>query len=288
MQINKSSYRNKHFDSHLELSFPISTKANAEEKISFLLRFGILGCFVGHGAWGLIGKEGWLPFFNVFFFNEGTSRQLMPFIGMMDIAVGIFAFFYPTRALLYWAAFWTLFTAMLRPSAGMGMSEFFERAGNYGIPLAMLFITGAFHQQKSLFKKIQLSDFNLEKNWSGLERILRWSLVALLIGHGGLAFFNEHQGIAKHLNFIGIHPSREVMMIFGGFEMLLGVCVFFFPRTTGLLYFVLTYKLFTELMHPIAGQSRDVFETIERMGDYIIPPILLIIYAYFPKKSAMV
>lgn len=272
----------------MELSFPISKKSGAEEKISFLLRFGLLGCFVGHGVWGLLGKEGWLPFFNVFFFNESLSRQFMPVIGMMDIAIGLLAFFYPTRLLLYWAAFWTVFTAMLRPSAGMGMSEFFERAGNYGLPIAMLFVVGAFHQRKSLVEKINGSDIQLEKYAVGFERILRWSLVSLLIGHGGLAFFNEHQGIAKHISFLGIQATRETLMVFGGFEMLLGLWVLLFPRTAGLMWFVFGYKLFTESLHPLAGQSRDIFETIERMGDYIIPPLLFILYVYFPKKSAVV
>jgi hypothetical protein len=77
-------------------------------------------------------------------------------------------------------------------------------------------------------------------------------------------------------------------MVFGGFEMLLGLWVLLFPRTAGLMWFVFGYKLFTESLHPLAGQSRDIFETIERMGDYIIPPLLFILYVYFPKKSAVV
>lgn len=269
----------------IQSTFSISGKSGAEEKITFLLRLGVLGCFVGHGIWGIIGKEGWIPFFQVFYFNDSISRQLMPVIGGMDILIGIIGFFLPNRLLLWWAAAWTVFTAMLRPSAGMGMSEFFERAGNYGVPIAMLVLANAFSSQLSLTKRLELMDWDFTKRIWTVEMILRLSLASLLIGHGGLAFFNDHPVIMRHLEFIGLGVSRETMMVFGGFEMILGMWVLLFPRTRGLLIFVLFYKLFTEFIHPLAGHPRDIFETIERMGDYVIPPILYLIYENFTKKS---
>lgn len=265
-------------------SIAILKYASAEERMFFLLRFGILGCFVGHGAWGLIGKESWLTFFNVFYFPESISRIAMPIVGLMDITVGVVLFFAPSRRWLWWAAIWTIFTALLRPSAGMGMSEFFERAGNYGVPLAMLYLTASIQPRLQFAGAIHFQDIQWEKYHLGFERILRWSLFLLLAGHGGLAFFNEHPVITKHLDFIGWGASRSNIMIFGAFEVLLALVVLLRPRIAGLMVFVLFYKLVTESLHPIAGHSRDVFETIERMGDYVIPLILIAYYAHFPKR----
>jgi len=67
--------------------------------------------------------------------------------------------------------------------------------------------------------------------------------------------------------------------MFGGFEMALGLLVYLRPKTAGLMWFVLFYKLITEFIHPIAGQPRDIFETIERMGDYILPILLVVYYS---------
>ncbi len=264
---------------------PFASSISLEERLFFLLRFAILGCFIGHGIWGLLGKTAWLSFFEVFFFPAPISQSLMPLVGVMDIFVGVSIFFFPTRAILIWAAFWTVFTALLRPSAGMGMSEFFERAGNYGPPIAFLFMIGWSQFREKAFQRIQWRDLNWNDGFNSLEKILRWSLVALLIGHGGLSFFNENALITKHLEFLGFAVDSTALKVFGAFEMLLGVVVFFVPRLPGLMIFILSYKLFTEMLHPIVGQHRDMLETIERMGDYIIPIMLLVMYSTSRKSS---
>jgi hypothetical protein len=61
----------------------------------------------------------------------------MPLIASMDILTGLLVLFYPVRALLIWATVWTLWTALLRPPTGEGPWEFLERAGNYGVPMAL-------------------------------------------------------------------------------------------------------------------------------------------------------
>lgn len=238
-----------------------------------------MGCFVGHGFWGILGKTAWVSFFEVFFFSEPLSYSFMPIVGVMDILVGVAIFFTPTKGLLMWAAIWTVFTAALRPSAGMGMSEFFERAGNYGPPIALLWGLGWPTRSIPSFKKLSLSDFKWTTRIKGIEVILRWSLFLLLAGHGGLAFFKESALLGKHLMFIGIPVDALTFKIFGLFEMLLGLWVLLLPSTKGLFWFVLFYKLFTESLHPIVGQSRDILETIERMGDYVIPLMLILIYS---------
>ena len=44
----------------------------------------------------------------------------------------------PTKAALAYMTLWALWTASLLPLAGQGFPEFLERAGNYGVPFALL------------------------------------------------------------------------------------------------------------------------------------------------------
>ncbi len=257
---------------------PFSDRISFEEKIFFLLRFGVLGCFVGHGFWGIVTKEGWLPFFNVFFIGKDHAYSLMPLIGTMDILIGIVCFIYPNRALLIWATFWTLFTALLRPSADMGMSEFFERAGNYGVPLTFLILHGWPSSRLQWFEKLKPLPALSSSQIRVMEIILRLSLFSLLAGHGGLTVFKQSAVLIKHFNYLGVEPSVINFRLFGSFEILLGFLVLLKPRLPGLMLVILAYKLGTELIFPFAGKPIDIFETIERMGDYVIPVILFILY----------
>jgi hypothetical protein len=257
---------------------PFSSKSSFEEKVFFLLRFGVLGCFVGHGLWGIITKAGWVPFFEIFFIQPDTAYQLMPWVGAMDILIGLFCFFLPNRLFLVWAAFWTIFTALLRPSAGMGMSEFFERAGNYGVPIAFLYLYGCPESRRDWLTTLTSSFTLSAKKLHGFELLLRLGLVSLLIGHGGLTIFKFSQGIQNHLAYIGLDLTSSQLQIFGLLEVLLGILVMIKPRMSGLLVFILFWKLSTELLFPFAGKAIDLLETVERMGDYVIPVLLLIVY----------
>ncbi|WP_337044060.1 hypothetical protein [Emticicia sp. 17c] len=260
---------------------PFSSRYTFEEKLFFWLRFGVLGCFVGHGFWGIITKKGWLPFFKVFFINESVAYNFMPLIGGMDILIGLILFVYPNRALLLWASFWTVFTALLRPSASMGMSEFFERAGNYGVPILFLLLYGLPRTTEMWLARLKpLTSVSFEQSYM-VEWITRLSLFSLLAGHGGLAVFMQHPILLKNLNGIGLNMGVESLQIFGLIEILLALLVLFRPRIPGLLIFICLYKLSFELLFPIVGKPVDVFETIERMGDYVLPMIL---FEYYRSK----
>ena len=255
---------------------PWNDRETIEEKLFFVLRLGVALCFIGHGAWGLIGKAGWLPFFDLFSIPENISWSLMPLIGIMDIAVGILALVRPTKGLLLWAAFWTLFTAALRPCAGMGMSEFFERAGNFGIPLAFLWITNSLSIQGNWARELKASSLDLHNKSVSFDWLLKLSIASLLMGHGGLALFQNHPVLTKHFAFFGFPSEGNEIFIFGIFEMALGLSVLIWSHSRALLFFVLIFKLATEAVHPIAGNPLDIFETIERGGDYVLPILLLI------------
>ncbi|UTA69299.1 hypothetical protein [Emticicia sp. 21SJ11W-3] len=260
---------------------PFSGRYSYEEKLFFWLRFGVLGCFVGHGFWGLVLKKGWVPFFKVFFIDEPIAYNFMPVIGTMDILIGLVVFFYPNRALLLWASFWTLFTAMLRPSASMGMSEFFERAGNYGIPILFLLLHGLPATAKQWFEKLKPLGSVSYMQASVIEWVSRLSLFSLLAGHGGLAVFMNHPTLIKNMTGVGLPMTGVNLHIFGLVEIALAFLVLLKPRIPGLLIFICLYKLGYELLFPIVGNPIDIFETIERMGDYVLP---IILFEYYRSK----
>ncbi len=237
-----------------------SARESTSDKVHFLLRASVLVCFAAHGTWGILGKKAWLPFFAVFSVPEQTAIHLLPLVGTIDIAIGICLFFAPMPALLAWATFWTLFTALLRPLAGMGMSEFFERAGNYGIPLALLVMVLRGEDRLRLVR------------W-----ILTASIASLLIGHGGLAFFLHKASLLNHFASIGLTLTPAQFQLFGLFEIALGILVLVRPRWMGLMVFVLAWKLATESLHPVAGRWIDILETLERAGDYVAPLAVIVL-----------
>lgn len=257
---------------------PLSPKHSFEEKLFFWLRFGVMGCFVGHGFWGIVLKKGWLPFFKVFFINEPIAYYFMPTIGAMDILIGIIVFIYPNRALLLWASFWTVFTAMLRPSASMGMSEFFERAGNFGVPILFSLLYGFPALGAQWWARLKPLATVTFQQANTIEWVSRLSLFSLLAGHGGLAVFMNHPVLIKNMTGIGLPVTGTNLQIFGLLEIVLGLLVLVKPRIPGLLLFIFLYKLGFELLFPIVGTARDIFETIERMGDYVLPLILIEYY----------
>jgi hypothetical protein len=260
---------------------PFSPKHTFEEKLFFWLRFGVMGCFVGHGFWGMVLKKGWVPFFKVFFINESIAYGFMPLVGTMDILIGLTVFIYPNRALLIWASFWTVFTAMLRPSASMGMSEFFERAGNYGIPILFFLLYGfpsIGEKWWSRLKPLSLVSF---QQANLIEWVSRLSLFSLLAGHGGLAVFMNHPVLIKNMTGVGLPMTGINLQLFGIFEIVLAFLVLLKPNIQGLLIFICLYKLGFELLFPIVGTAKDIFETIERMGDYVLP---IILFEYYRSK----
>src|SRR5690348_13026433 len=86
--------------------------------VVWILRIGVAGCFIGHGVFGIVTKQAWLPYFAVGGVSESAAWRLMPWIGAMDITVGLLALVRPCRALFIWAVIWTVWTALLRPLAG--------------------------------------------------------------------------------------------------------------------------------------------------------------------------
>src|SRR5688500_7320424 len=138
------------------------------------LRVGAALCFIGHGAFGFITKEAWLSYFAVAGIPEAWAWQLMPLIGGIDVMVGMSVLFAPRALPLIYMVVWAFWTALLRPLAGESFFEALERAGNYGVPLALLFLSGFPRTVADLLRPVNEPD----PGTAGIVRagvILKWT-----------------------------------------------------------------------------------------------------------------
>src|SRR6266851_1286230 len=101
-----------------------------ERQLHWILRFGVVGCFLGHGAYGLLAKEAWVSYFGVVGIDRAWAYRLMPWIGVMDVSLGLTMAVVPLPiVLLLHLTVWGAWTAALRPLSGDSVWEFVERAG---------------------------------------------------------------------------------------------------------------------------------------------------------------
>lgn len=111
--------------------------------LHWMLRLACAAEFVGHGAFGIITKAAWLPYFAVVGIPPEWGWRLMPMIGTVDITLGLLVgLVRPARGLLLYMAVWGFLTASVRPLAGEPIWEFVERIPNWSIPLAFLLVRG--------------------------------------------------------------------------------------------------------------------------------------------------
>jgi hypothetical protein len=235
--------------------------------LPLLLRTGVAMCFIGHGAFGLMTKQAWVPYFGVAGIPESWAWRLMPWVGAMDVAMGFLAFIWPCRALFLWAAGWAVWTALLRPLAGQGWPEFFERAGNYGVPLAILAVVGL---RGRWFARLPEAWPLTDASRRHVERVLRGALAALLAGHACCALLLKKAALAHHYEVFGVADPMALMGAVGWFELLLAVAVLAF-RVPGLMVFACLWKIATEALFLTGGAPAPLFEMIERGGSYIVP-----------------
>lgn len=264
------------------------TKREFMDKLEWVLRISIALCFIGHGFWGVASKPEWVGLITPMGFSKETAINLLPWIGCGDILLGFLMIMRP-RAVIVWKAFlWALFTPFLRPLAGMSWFEVPERAGNYGIPFAYLVMVGSMGLMTTLWKGFEvtnepeskLSDAAIRK----VKCILQISLGLLLIGHGGLVAFVQDQMYIDHIALFGIGATPSMLTAIGWFEIIVGLVVALRP-VAPLVWFVLAWKLFTESLFPFGGRAVDVFETVERWGDYGGCIALLLILYYLGRQS---
>lgn len=248
-----------------------------QEKLLWIFRIAVAAEFIGHGAFGIITKAAWVPYFGVVGISEPLAYKLMPLIGMVDVTLGILTLLCPLRAVLLYMSVWGLWTASLRPLSGDSIWEAVERAGNYGVPFAFLLLSGWGKSFKDWFSPIELHALRPAK-MTKIALVLRLATGLLLFGHGALIVLAHKQALAGQLAVLGagsasLQPSL-VAQYAGGLEMLLAalVCVRPLPR---LLLFVALWKIAVELIYPLTGAP--VWEFIERGGSYVAPLALYLI-----------
>jgi hypothetical protein len=234
--------------------------------VPLILRIGVAGCYIGHGAFGLMTKAAWLPYFAVGGIDAPTAWQLMPMVGLLDVCIGLLALFWPCRALFLWALVWAVFTALLRPLAGEPFWEALERAGNYGVPLAMIALVGLkgpWWVRLTGRESGLLADQREAVVWS-----LRLVTFTLLAGHAGLGLFAHKAGLGQHYAALEIADAAAAIPSVGLFEFALAFAVLVRPGPA-LLLTVVGWKLATESLFLVAGASG--WEVIERFGSYTAP-----------------
>ena len=117
----------------------------------WILRIGIFGTFLGHGIFGLMLKQSWIPYFNSIGISNSAALVLLPIIGMIDILISIIVLIKPIRVVLIWATFWGFATALIRPISGEPIWDFVERSANWAAPLALLYLRGIPKKFRELF-----------------------------------------------------------------------------------------------------------------------------------------
>jgi hypothetical protein len=236
-------------------------KAEIEKKTYYALRVACAMCFIGHGAFGIITKEIWCNYFGVFGIGHDMAYTLMPYVGTMDICMGLLIIFFPLRIVFGWLVVWGLTTAMLRPLSGEPFAEFIERAGNYGAPLALLLLT--YSKENKWLKPVRAGSISF--NEAAIRRV-RWCLrivvFLLLSGHGWLNLI-EKESLLDQYHSLGFSNAVTVAHVVGTFEILAAVSVLIKPVHSVLLVFFI-WKICSELFYP----HWELFEFIERGGSY--------------------
>jgi hypothetical protein len=235
---------------------------NDKKNIYYTLRFASAMCFLGHGAFGIITKPIWCNYFGVFGIGHEMSYKLMPMVGTMDILMGISLLIYPTAMVFRWLVIWGTMTALCRPLSGEPFAEFIERAGNYGVPLALLILCSSDLKGKTWLTFIK-PEFSIDqKTLSRVILCLKIVVFMVLLGHGWLNLIEKNALISQYSS-LGFSNPVNVAHLVGIFEIFAACMVLIKPVRPVLLAFLI-WKMGSELFYP----HWELFEWIERGGSY--------------------
>lgn len=191
------------------------------------------------------------------------AYHLMPVVGFFDILFGISMLTFPTRAIALWLIIWGLVTASLRPLSGESFAEFIERAGNFGVPVALIILCGGFYKtKKSLTDKINPPRLLNSETIKHLYSCLRITVFLLLLGHGWLNMI-EKAGLINQYKWLGFYQPDSAAHFIGEFEILSAIIILIYPYRPFVLA-IFIWKLCSELFYP----QYELFEWIERGGSY--------------------
>src|SRR5262249_26011600 len=243
-----------------------------ERQLHWLLRLGVIGCFLGHGACGVLTKAAWVPYFGVVGIDRAWAYRLMPGIGLMDLGLGLTMAVVPLPIVLLHLTVWGLWTAALRPLAGEAVWECVERAGNYGVPLAFLVLVGIPRGLRSWFTPVWPSDTSplTADPARVMHGVLRVTSFFLVLGHGALGALDTKRALTAHYASIGLQHvtlgGLTLTQMVGGVEIVLAIVVLVAPLPS-LLLGICLWKMGTETLFMTSGSLP--FEWIERAGSYM-------------------
>lgn len=255
----------------LESSIGIAADREAARlaRVEWCLRIGAAACFIGHGAFGILTKESWLAYFAIFGIGRDLAYMLMPIVGAIDIAAGLLVLISPRPAGLLYMAMWGLWTALLRPLAGESFFETLERAGNYGVPLALLLWFSTSTSIRGLLAPAVRRE-RIDRIW--VSRVLLVSTATLLFAHGALQAITHKPLFASLYGVLSLPAS--VAPVIGLMEMLAAVLVLAAP-TPALLLAIVAWKVASEILFPLSGTP--IWEFVERGGSYAAPLALVLL-----------
>ncbi|MFC0626031.1 DoxX family protein [Kribbella deserti] len=265
-----------------------------EGGLELILRVAVAAEFIGHGAFGIFGKEGWVAYYAALGIPESAAWVLMPITGGVDIILGLLVLAWPMRLPVAWMAFWGLFTATLRPLAGESIWEVVERSYNYGVPLLLLLVygIGTATERRSLrhwltvVREVPVITTAQKKKFAMLLRVV---IGLYLIGHGALGLIAHKGLLLKGYASIGLNnlvdDPATLNTAIGSFEIVLGLLVLSYPHKA-ILAGVLVWKLATEMLYVTMGAYGAGFEVLERASSYAAPLALIYLTSRLGGKSA--
>ena len=245
----------------------------------WLLRLGAAFCFIGHGAFGLLRKEAWLPYFALVGIGPEAAAALMPLVGTVDIVAGVLLLVRPRPVVAAYMAVWAVWTALLRPLTGEPAWEALERAGNYGVPAALLLLMafrGRVGDWRSWVRPATARP--LEPALAArLRLVLAATAATLLVGHAGLAIGGKAL-LVEHHAALGLAPAAGAALtpIVGWMQLALAAAILLRP-TAGVGILVCAWKVASESLFLVAGAP--VWEFVERAGSYAAPLALALLPA---------
>ena len=245
----------------------------------WFLRVGAALCFIGHGAFGFITKAAWVPYFGVVGIPEPWAWRLMPIVGTVDVLAGMAVLYAPRALPLVYMTVWAVWTALLRPLSGEPLWEALERAGNYGVPLALLALTGLPRSWRELWVRRDEAAHDAQ-TLARVRSILRGVTCALLLGHGALGAITGKAALTAHYASIGLPASATALV--GWFEIGLAVAIAVRPATA-LLLLAAAWKLSSESLWIVSGAP--IWELVERAGSYAAPLALALAALVVLNKS---
>ena len=239
---------------------------------SVSLRIALALCFIGHGAFGVMTKAAWVPYFGAVGIPVSWAWRLMPWIGRWDIAFGLASLLWPCRAFFTFALLWATWTALLRPMAGEGWWEFIERAGNYGVPIALMAMAGL---GGGWLVRLQVSGNRFgDREYRRVAWVLRIAAASLLAGHAGYGLVAHKAILARQYAAVWPAAPAGLEAWTGAAEFVLAGLVLARP-SAALLLFVCGWKFTAEMLYPLSGSS--LWEVVERSGSYGVPLALALL-----------